>query len=93
LTRSSDEHRKPKFSDENTAARAKAVKPSGHAQRVEQSAARAEGRSSAEGELWVQGWERENLMTALKRVEQNGGAPGIDGMTVQELRPYLSVMA
>ena len=25
----------------------------------------------------------------MKRVESNGGAPGIDGMTVKELRPYL----
>lgn len=33
--------------------------------------------------------ERENLLAALKRVEANGGAPGIDGMTVEELRPYL----
>ena len=33
--------------------------------------------------------ERGNLLTALKRVERNGGAPGIDGMPVEELRPYL----
>jgi group II intron reverse transcriptase/maturase len=30
-----------------------------------------------------------NLFRALKQVEGNGGAPGIDGMTVQEMRPYL----
>ena len=29
------------------------------------------------------------MLTALKRVEQNGGAPGMDGMPVEELRPYL----
>jgi RNA-directed DNA polymerase len=34
-------------------------------------------------------FERNNLFQALKRVEGNGGAPGIDGMTVQELRPWL----
>jgi group II intron reverse transcriptase/maturase len=33
--------------------------------------------------------ERSNVVKALKRVEQNKGSPGIDGMTVQELRPYL----
>jgi group II intron reverse transcriptase/maturase len=33
--------------------------------------------------------EKENLRTALRRVERNGGAPGIDGMSVEELRPYL----
>jgi len=32
---------------------------------------------------------RDNLLAALRRVEHNGGAPGVDGMTVQDLRPYL----
>jgi group II intron reverse transcriptase/maturase len=41
------------------------------------------------GGVWEQVFERENLFAALKRVESNGGAPGIDGMTVQELRPWL----
>jgi len=34
-------------------------------------------------------WERENMTTALKRVERNAGAPGIDGMTVTDLKPHL----
>jgi group II intron reverse transcriptase/maturase len=63
------------------------VKPAGHGQRAEQSPARDEGKASAE--LWERVWERENLVTALKRVERNGGAPGVDGMRVEELRPYL----
>jgi len=29
--------------------------------------------------------ERENLSRAYKRVKANGGAPGVDGMRVQEL--------
>lgn len=33
--------------------------------------------------------ERDNVVKALKRVEQNKGSPGIDGMTVEDLRPYL----
>jgi RNA-directed DNA polymerase len=33
--------------------------------------------------------ERENLVPALKRVEQNKGSAGVDGMTVEELRPFL----
>ena len=33
--------------------------------------------------------ERTNLQRALRHVEQNAGAPGIDGMTVDRLRPYL----
>jgi len=32
---------------------------------------------------------RENLLRAFRQVERNGGSPGIDGMTVKELRPYL----
>lgn len=33
--------------------------------------------------------QRSNLIPALKRVMQNQGAPGVDGMTVEELPNYL----
>jgi group II intron reverse transcriptase/maturase len=33
--------------------------------------------------------DRDNLNRAYKRVKQNGGAAGIDGMTVNEMLPYL----
>ncbi len=33
--------------------------------------------------------ERSNLQRALKHVRQNKGAPGVDGMTVDELPAYL----
>ena len=56
-------------------------------QRVEQSPARDEGKANAE--LWERVWERQNLLAALKRVERNGGAAGMDGMPVEELRAYL----
>lgn len=33
--------------------------------------------------------ERGNMFDALAQVERNGGRPGVDGMTVKELRDYL----
>ena len=33
--------------------------------------------------------ERENMLEALKRVEGNEGAPGVDGMTTAQLRGYV----
>jgi group II intron reverse transcriptase/maturase len=39
--------------------------------------------------LLVQVLDRANLQRALKQVRQNKGAPGIDGMTVDELPDYL----
>jgi RNA-directed DNA polymerase len=45
--------------------------------------------NGASDEVWGQIFARENLFRALRRVEVNGGAPGVDGMTVRELRPYL----
>jgi retron-type reverse transcriptase len=42
-----------------------------------------------EGEMWGRVFSRENLMAALKRVRQNRGAPGVEGMTVEELPDQL----
>ena len=39
--------------------------------------------------LWEQVFSRGNLAAALRRVEQNAGAAGIDGMSTEELRPWL----
>lgn len=33
--------------------------------------------------------ERRNMQRALRRVKKNRGSPGVDGMTVDELLPYL----
>lgn len=41
------------------------------------------------GALLQQVLERTNLQRALKQVQQNKGAPGIDGMTVDELPNHL----
>ena len=43
----------------------------------------------AEASLWEQVLARENLVEALRRVERNAGAPGIDGMSTKDLRLWL----
>jgi group II intron reverse transcriptase/maturase len=67
------------------------VKPPGFSQRAEPSPALQKEVSRATGEagVWERVFQRDNLLRALARVERNGGAPGTDGMTVEELRPYL----
>jgi RNA-directed DNA polymerase len=42
-----------------------------------------------EASLWELVLSRGNLAEALRRVEQNAGAPGIDGMSTKELRAWL----
>ena len=39
--------------------------------------------------LWERIFSRSNLFAALERVQANGGAPGVDGMTVEELPEHL----
>jgi RNA-directed DNA polymerase len=66
------------------------VKPEGA--RPEHSPSPAPGDTAphpAEASLWELFVSRENLAEALRRVEQNAGAPGIDGMSTKELRPWL----
>lgn len=65
----------------------------GEAQRVERSE-QASTAICADGHLGTGSLlelvvERENLKRALKRVKQNKGGPGIDGMSVEELSSYL----
>ena len=45
--------------------------------------------SSGDDHLMERVVERGNLKAALKRVRQNKGSPGVDGMTVDELPKYL----
>ena len=67
------------------------VKPSGITGERSTTSARDEGRAYEEGgeKLLEKVLERGNLVRALKRVEQNRGAAGVDGMGVEELRDYL----
>jgi RNA-directed DNA polymerase len=76
-----------------------------HGSASEQAAETASGATASEDELVVgaqpnpeservtslfeQAWEKENLLQALRQVRRNRGAPGIDGMTVDELSGYL----
>ena len=39
--------------------------------------------------LWTEIFNRPNLFVALERVRRNGGAAGVDGMTVEELPEHL----
>ncbi len=42
-----------------------------------------------EVELWERIFSRYNLLQALERVQKNRGAPGVDGMTVEEMPAHL----
>ena len=52
-------------------------------------AAHGKERSGSHGLLMEQAVVRENAVQAFKRVRRNKGSPGIDGMSVEELEPYL----
>jgi RNA-directed DNA polymerase len=47
------------------------------------------GNTQHEERLWERIFSRDNLLAALERVQENKGAPGIDGMTVEELPDHL----
>jgi RNA-directed DNA polymerase len=69
---------------------AEAVNPAGaRAEQRDLSAREGGNAQPAREELWEKVFSGENLMRALKRVEGNRGAPGVDGKTVAELRPWL----
>lgn len=46
-------------------------------------------RTQHEEGLWEKIFSRENLQVALARVQENQGAPGVDGMKVEELPDHL----
>ena len=82
-----DEQGRQPSLDKGATEQTKGVKLAGAEQSAEPSPARDE-RKSDTGQ-WEEIWTKENLTQAMKRVERNGGAAGIDGMTAKELRPYL----
>lgn len=90
LSSSRDEQGRPPVRTTDTGGSPGPVKPVGAPARAEPSPARDETPSSAdEGSVWEQVFARANLFAALDRVEKNAGAPGSDGLRVDELRSYL----
>jgi group II intron reverse transcriptase/maturase len=87
LRRMRDEQGRQPSLDKGATEQTKGVKLLGAEQSAEPTPARDERKSDTG--LWEEIWTKENLTQAMKRVERNGGAAGIDGMTVKELRPYL----
>ena len=82
-----NEQGRQKFSDRETDELTQQVKPVGEVQSAEPFPARDNGKSDER--VWEAVFSRENMQTALRRVESNKGAAGIDGMKVTELRGYL----
>jgi RNA-directed DNA polymerase len=56
---------------------------------TEPSTAKSATESPATEQLMEEVCERENVRKALRRVKENQGSPGIDGMTVDKLRDHL----
>jgi RNA-directed DNA polymerase len=82
----------PQNLDENPSVEtARAVKPQGSPLRVEASPVGSGNGRLGSSDLMERVCERRNLQGALKRVRQNAGSPGIDGMTVEGLSGYLRV--
>ncbi len=82
----------PQKSDDGPSAQtAGAVKPQGPRLRVEAPPAECGDERLGTSGLMEKVCERQNLLAALKRVRQNAGSPGIDGMTVEELSAHLRV--
>ncbi|MED4602961.1 group II intron reverse transcriptase/maturase [Paenibacillus validus] len=87
--RSYEEQRQQNISQESSRQR-EAVKPSGYAGAPSSSSAQAAPSSrEANNDLLEQILRGDNLRLAYKRVVQNGGAPGVDSVTVAHLQAYL----
>ena len=82
-----NEQGRQKFSDRETDELRQQVKPVDEVQSAEPFPARDNGKSDER--VWEAVFSRENMQTALKRVESNKGAAGMDGMKVTDLRGYL----
>ena len=88
---SSREERRQQKTPEGAYPREGVVKPQGPAGGPSSSPARSgeSPRGDNDSGLMERVVERNNMLAALKRVEQNGGAPGIDGIPTERLRDQL----
>jgi len=81
------EGRKPRHGDFNSGVE---VKPQGPGSRAGSPTARHPSQRPMFGENLVEEvCDRNNLLAALKRVRQNKGGPGVDGMTLDQLPQFL----
>lgn len=88
MSNSQSKPRKQQTSKEASQAQ-NTVKPEGTLGEQSADAVNANDASSKTECLMEQVVARENMLAALRRVEQNGGAPGSDGMSVDDLRAHL----
>ncbi|SYX82762.1 group II intron reverse transcriptase/maturase [Paenibacillus alvei] len=87
--RSHEEQRQQPTSYEGLRQRV-AVKPRGYSGAPSSSPAQLDLSSrEGQGDLLERMLEGNNLRLAFKRVRQNGGAPGVDGVTVEQLQAHL----
>lgn len=70
----------------------RAVKPRGTVGELSAPPVQTENTSREAGSngLLEQVVAKDNMVAALKRVQRNGGAPGVDGMTTESLRDHLT---
>lgn len=88
--RSREEQRQPNIPQGSLRQR-EAVKPPGYAGAPSSSPAQVDPSSRKDqNDLLERMLEGENLRLAYKRVVRNGGAPGVDRVTVAELQAYLN---
>ena len=78
------ERRAERKDEEDTMTAAKAMKPNGGADDC-----LATERSASNANLMQQALTRENLQRAWEQVRANHGAPGIDGMTVEQFPDFV----
>ncbi|HOV79848.1 MAG TPA: group II intron reverse transcriptase/maturase [Bacillota bacterium] len=88
--RSRKEQRQQPTSNKEGSRQRVAVKPPGYAGAPSSSPAQfAPSSRAGQNGLLEQMLARDNMLLAYKRVKHNGGAPGVDGVTVEQLQAHL----